>query len=116
LKLASLGRLTASIAHEIRNPLGAISHASELLAEVHNNNQVSTKLTDIIQRHSTRVNVSIETILETSRRKSVKPTRVIMATEFCEVKHIQQQDFKLVISSKKAHSGKICFIARTLLN
>jgi len=106
LKLASLGRLTASIAHEIRNPLGAISHASELLAEVHNNNDISTKLTDIIQRHSARVNGIIETILEMSRRKTVKPTHVALApwlvrfiTEFCEVKHIQQQDIKLVISS-----------------
>ncbi|MBX3668970.1 MAG: histidine kinase, partial [Rhodocyclaceae bacterium] len=33
LKLAALGRLTANIAHEIRNPLGAISHAAELLQE-----------------------------------------------------------------------------------
>jgi two-component system sensor histidine kinase PilS (NtrC family) len=33
LKLASLGRLTASVAHEIRNPLAAISHATELLME-----------------------------------------------------------------------------------
>lgn len=106
LKLASLGRLTASIAHEIRNPLGAISHASELLAELHNNNEVSTKLTDIIQRHSARVNGIIETILEMSRRKTIKPTLVALApwlekfrTEFCEVKHIQQHDFKLVIST-----------------
>ena len=33
LKLASLGRLTANIAHEIRNPLSAINHATELLLE-----------------------------------------------------------------------------------
>jgi len=32
-KLMSLGQLTANIAHEIRNPLGAISHAAELLGE-----------------------------------------------------------------------------------
>ena len=32
-KLAALGRLSASIAHEIRNPIGAMSHAGQLLAE-----------------------------------------------------------------------------------
>ena len=32
-KLAALGRLSASIAHEIRNPVGAMSHAAQLLAE-----------------------------------------------------------------------------------
>ncbi|MFT7414496.1 MAG: two-component system sensor histidine kinase PilS (NtrC family) [Methylophagaceae bacterium] len=109
LKLASLGRLAASIAHEIRNPLGAISHASELLAESHNNDAVSSKLTDIIQRHSARVNGIIETILEMSRRKVVKPTVVALAPwikefiiEFCEFKHVQQHNFKLVISSSLA--------------
>lgn len=106
MKLASLGRLTASIAHEVRNPLGAISHASELLAEVHSSNERSTKLTDIIQRHSVRVNGIIETILEMSRRKTVKPTLVALGpwlekfvSEFCEMKHIEPQDFKMDISS-----------------
>jgi len=109
LKLASLGRLTASIAHEIRNPLGAISHAGELLAENHNGDATSTKLTDIIQRHSTRVNGIIETILHMSRRKTVEPTVVILAlwlnhfiNEFCDIKHITKQDLKLEINSSLA--------------
>ncbi len=105
LKLASLGRLTASIAHEIRNPLGAISHASELLAE-NRNDATSIKLTDIIQRHSARVNGIIETILQMSRRKTSHPTTVILALwldsfrdEFCEIKHIDKNALKLSISA-----------------
>ena len=68
LKLASLGRLTGSIAHEIRNPLGAISHASQLLAEqATDNNQA--KLLDIVQRHCLRVNQIVENVLQLSRQK-----------------------------------------------
>tara|TARA_R110001599_G_scaffold170510_1_gene360718 strand:- start:3233 stop:4876 length:1644 start_codon:yes stop_codon:yes gene_type:complete len=68
LKLASLGRLTASIAHEVRNPLGAISHATQLLAESENLDLSDLKMTDIIQRHSKRVNQIIENTLQLSRR------------------------------------------------
>ncbi len=68
LKLASLGRLTASIAHEVRNPLGAISHATQLLAESKNLDLADIKMTDIIQRHSHRVNQIIENTLQLSRR------------------------------------------------
>jgi len=109
LKLASLGRLTASIAHEIRNPLGAISHAGELLAENNNNDEMSTKLTDIIQRHSARVNGIIETILHMSRRKTVEPTIVILAlwlenfiNEFCDIKHIDKKDLHLQVDASLA--------------
>ncbi|MCK9394585.1 MAG: HAMP domain-containing histidine kinase [Methylobacter sp.] len=67
-KLASLGRLTASIAHEIRNPLGAISHAGQLLADNPLLSVQDRRLTEIIQTHSVRVNHIIEDILQLSRR------------------------------------------------
>jgi two-component system sensor histidine kinase PilS (NtrC family) len=68
LKLASLGRLTASIAHEIRNPLSAISHAGQLLAESSLISPADLRLTQIIVNNSRRVNSIIENILQLSRR------------------------------------------------
>lgn len=70
MKLASLGRLTASIAHEIRNPLGAISHATQLLDESADLNVADKRLLEIVQNHSQRMNTIIETILTLSRRTS----------------------------------------------
>jgi two-component system sensor histidine kinase PilS (NtrC family) len=67
-KLASLGRLTASIAHEIRNPLSAISHAGQLLSEAQDLKPEDLRLTRIIQTHCQRVNNIIEDILKLSRR------------------------------------------------
>lgn len=72
LKLASLGRLTASIAHEVRNPLGAIAHASQLLKESEEMVDQDKYLLTIILNHSDRVNQLIENILSLSRRKEAR--------------------------------------------
>jgi two-component system sensor histidine kinase PilS (NtrC family) len=66
-KLASLGHLTASIAHEIRNPLGAISYAAQLLSENSDLEESEHRMTEIIYQHSDRINHIIEDILEISR-------------------------------------------------
>lgn len=78
LKLASLGRLTASIAHEIRNPLGAISHAAQLLSEPDATDTENRHLTQIIHEHSQRVNTIIENVMGLSRRDATAPERLLL--------------------------------------
>lgn len=97
-KLASLGQLTANIAHEIRNPLGAISHAGQLLAECPGLSPQDQRLTEIIQAHSTRVNAIIEDILQLSHRDNSKQERIHLASwlaiylEEFESDYIEQQN------------------------
>lgn len=76
MKLASLGRLTASIAHEIRNPLGAISHATQLLQEADGLANADRRLLDIILNHCARVNLIIEDVLHMSRQKQDNAERI----------------------------------------
>jgi len=67
LKLASMGRLTASIAHEVRNPLSAIGHATSLLAEdLHG--PAEKRLLRIVGDNVARVNRMVEDILKLSRK------------------------------------------------
>ena len=75
LKLASLGQLTANIAHEVRNPLGAISHASQLLNESDTLSLADKRLATIIQNHCKRVNSIIENVLQLSRRQRPLPEK-----------------------------------------
>ena len=69
-KLAALGRLTANIAHEIRNPLSAISHAAELLRE--EAGQSSARLTRIITENAARLDRIVGEVLELNRRDRTK--------------------------------------------
>ena len=75
-KLASLGRLSASIAHEIRNPVGAMSHAGQLLAESANMGPDEERLTDIIRVNGIRVSQIVDNVLALSRRDKTQPERL----------------------------------------
>jgi two-component system sensor histidine kinase PilS (NtrC family) len=77
-KLAALGRLSASIAHEIRNPLGALSHAGQLLAESDSMGPDDHRLTDIIRINSKRVSQIVDSVLALSRRDTTKPERILL--------------------------------------
>ncbi|MFI4891463.1 MAG: ATP-binding protein [Steroidobacterales bacterium] len=75
-KLAALGRLSASIAHEIRNPVGAMSHAGQLLAESPAIGPNERRLTEIIRSNSDRVSAIINNVLQLSRREATNPQRL----------------------------------------
>ena len=73
LKLASLGQLTASISHELRNPLGAVSHAVQLLKESDTLKDDEKRLTEIIHNNCDRMNTLIKNVLKISRGQKSEP-------------------------------------------
>ncbi|MGH8289913.1 MAG: sensor histidine kinase [Steroidobacteraceae bacterium] len=90
-KLAALGRLSASIAHEIRNPVGAMSHAGQLLAESPHLEPQDRRLTEIIRANAERVSNIIDSVLRLSRREEAHVERLPLQAwseefyeEFCE--------------------------------
>lgn len=79
IKLASLGRLTLNIAHEIRNPLSAINHASQLLAE-DANSPATDKLTGIIRNNVQRLDHMVQDILSLNRRDRLERENLELAS------------------------------------
>lgn len=101
LKLASLGRLTGSIAHEIRNPLAAISHAGQLLSESPQLAGGDRRLTEIVAEHTKRVNHIIENVMMIGRRKlaisesfELRPWLESFIDELVERKGLSEQDIR----------------------
>ena len=91
LKLAALGRLTANIAHEIRNPLSAISHAAQLL---HEDTQApaQARLTAIIENNARRLDRLVEEVLTLNRRDRLNPVHFDAATLTALIDELRQTE------------------------
>jgi two-component system, NtrC family, sensor histidine kinase PilS len=107
-KLASLGRLSASIAHEVRNPIGAMSHAAQLLGESGSLAPEDRRLTEIIRDNSERVSTIINNVLQLSRREQPRLERLSLTewvnefrTEFCET--MQWPVERVILSAQSAN-------------
>ena len=103
-KLAALGRLSASIAHEIRNPVGAMSHAGQLLGESPNLSGDEQRLTEIIRVNAGRVSAIIDNVQRLSRREPARVERLPLRAwvhefhqEFCQT--MQWPPAQLVVST-----------------
>lgn len=100
-KLAALGRLSASIAHEIRNPVGAMSHAAQLLAEAPGLTPQEQRLTKIITSNGERISTIIDNVLQLSRRDSTRQERIELnawlqefLAEFRQTSQIDEQSLR----------------------
>lgn len=110
MKLAALGRLTASIAHEIRNPIGAISHAGQLLEESPALSADDRRFLTIIGEQSGRVNEIVENILQLGRREQVQPERLEITSwlrdfvmECCDTQDIAEDAIELDTTGDDVH-------------
>lgn len=70
MKLAALGRLTANLAHEIRNPLSAVNHAAQLLKEGQQP-EVQVRLCKIIEDNAQRLSWLVDDVLSLNRRDRI---------------------------------------------
>jgi two-component system sensor histidine kinase PilS (NtrC family) len=73
MTLATLGRFSASLAHEIRNPLAAISYATQLLEESREILDADRRLLEIIHQQTMRMNGIVENVLGLARRERAQP-------------------------------------------
>jgi two-component system sensor histidine kinase PilS (NtrC family) len=93
MKLASLGRLSASIAHEIRNPLSAINHAAQLLSESTQLGDEDRRLLQMIERHGARIDRIVRDVLSLSRRDEAAPATFELAPAVDQILDVYGESF-----------------------
>jgi two-component system, NtrC family, sensor histidine kinase PilS len=84
VKLAALGRLTANIAHEVRNPLSSISYAAELLKE-QEHDPAQGRLFQIILDNAARLDRIVQDVMQINRRDRVQTETLDLEARLQEV-------------------------------
>lgn len=132
LTLSALGRLSASIAHEIRNPLGAISHAAQLLQESENLDDTDSRLLDIVVSHCQRMNGIVENVLGLARRERSRPERIDLAAwarqtvkHYVEEHRLQPEQLRVavpdrplwtMVDPRQLHQAVVALISNALIH
>lgn len=108
VKLAALGRLTASIAHEIRNPLSSINHAAELLQEDETQSAGNDRLITIIRDNALRLDRMVQEVLHLNRRDQAHleplPARTYLEgfiAEFSQIEKVPDGVFSLELDTER---------------
>jgi two-component system sensor histidine kinase PilS (NtrC family) len=102
MKLAAMGRLTANIAHEIRNPLSAINHAAELLLEEPGMNEQQRRLLQIVHDNTQRLDRMVQDVLKLNRRDRAHRETFLLSdflrtfvNQFCQIEKVPDEIIKL---------------------
>lgn len=104
LTLATMGRFSASLAHEIRNPLAAISYATQLMEESDQIGEADRRLLQIIHQQCMRTNGIVESVLGLARRERARPEHV----DLVAVAHGFVQDYRMIVTDENAELKVSC--------